>query len=62
MLSAAGGSTGVGGTSGGVTPTVPVATQTRLGVIKVGDHLTIQPDGTLAVEIMTAEEVDEICV
>ena len=61
-LSSAGGSTGGGGTSGGVTPTVPVATEKRLGVIKVGDHLTIQPDGTMAGEILTAQEIDEICV
>lgn len=47
-LEQGGGSSGSGGSGGSYV--LPVATATRLGGVKVGDGLAVEPDGTLNVE------------
>ena len=64
LMALAGGDNGGGGGGGGGSSYVlPVATENKLGGIKVGNNLNIEPDGTLNanggnLEFVTAQEAE----
>ena len=60
LLCAASGTVSGGTTTGGGSYSLPAATATRLGGVKVGDGLNVGPDGTLSVnpnKVMTDEDL-----
>ena len=62
LMALAGGDNGGGG-GGGSSYVLPVATENKLGGIKVGNNLNIEPDGTLNAngcdfEFVTAQEAE----
>ena len=55
-------SSGNGQTGGGGTYVLPVATETTLGGVKIGEGLTVTPDGTASVEGVPIAEGEKATV